>query len=213
MIKAVLFDVDGVIYDDNRQLIDFHKKAAKSLGIRVPSDLEIYKHFGKSWDEMVDTIWPGVDAEKFRKTYLSIMEKEDFLPIFNGDVKGILEVLRTKFNLGVIFSENKDLIQKRLKNDGIYHYFDILISSESLRGKNRANPLLEACKKLEVKPFEAVYISDDISGYYLSKEAGVHFVAFIWDGIENFPLLDLKPKFSVEKFGDIPSVVQSIAAN
>lgn len=212
MIKAVLFDVDGVIYDDNKELIDFHKQTAKTLDLRIPSDTEIYKHFGKSWNEIIDTLWPGIDKGKFRKKYLEILNAANFLPKFNGDVKGTIEFLRTKYKIGLVSGGIKERIETKLKNHDIYHFFDVIIAADDTeRHKPFGDPVLKACEELKVKPDEVVYIGDNITDYEAAKAAKILFVGFIWKGLNDF-FEDLKLKNSVDKFENIPKEIEKIEA-
>ncbi len=47
MIRAVVFDVDGVILDSTQAILTNFQETAKRLGVRVPADNEIRKLLGQ----------------------------------------------------------------------------------------------------------------------------------------------------------------------
>ncbi|MBL7169968.1 MAG: HAD family hydrolase [Candidatus Aenigmarchaeota archaeon] len=211
MIKAILFDVDGTIYDNNEQIIEFHKKTAKELGLKGYSDVDIYKHMGKGWDEIIDLLWPEVENQKFKEKYWKLKEKLEFTLRFNGDVKPVIEFLRTKYKIGVVSGGSKVNIETKFRNHDIFHFFDVIVGEEDTKKhKPFGEPLLKACEELKIKPEEAIYIGDSINDYKAAKEAGVPFIGFIWDGINYNIFKDVELKNSVKNFEDIPEEIEKI---
>ena len=213
-IKAIIFDIDGVIYDDNKELIDYQKKTAQILGLRIPSDIEIFRLFGKSWTEIIDQLWPGVDSEEYKKAWFKLVgDKLDYLPL-NDRVRETLEKLKKKFILGVVSGGHRDWILVRFKNDSLTDFFDVIVSGDDTeKHKPNGEPILYACQKLNIKPEECVYIGDNIIDYEAAKDADVHFIGFIWDGIEHGLFDNIQLNSRVYSFREIPKEIEKIEKN
>jgi len=212
MIKTVLFDVDGVIYDNSKEIIDFFKKTAELFGLNVPSDVELFNHFGESWDEILDVIWPGIDKEKFNHKFLEIVKNKNHVPKLNDNVKSTLENLKEKYRIAAVSGGTKESIRIRFKNDDIFHLFDFIIAAEDTKKhKPFPDPLLKACERMNIAPKDTVYIGDAINDYRAAKAAGTHFIGFIWNEIEHKTFDVVKLENSVENFKDIPGKINKLS--
>ena len=65
-ISAIIFDVDGVLLNSNKLMIDLHKIIAKKMNLRVPNKKEITSLWGKSFPELITSIWSDVDPKVFK---------------------------------------------------------------------------------------------------------------------------------------------------
>jgi HAD superfamily hydrolase (TIGR01549 family) len=211
MIKAILFDVDGVIYDDNKELIYYQKKTAEVLGLRIPPDVEVFSHFGRSWSEMINKLWPEIEIEKYKKTWFEIASDKLDNPPLNKGVRKVLEQLKKKFKLGVVSGGHRDWILSRFKSDNLLNFFDVVVAGDDTeKHKPEAEPILYACKELNVKPEETVYVGDNIVDYEAAKNSRVNFIGFIWKGVDHKFFDNIKLKNTVEKFEDIPKEIEKI---
>ena len=165
MIKAIIFDIGGVILDMSaivKPAIEvFHpednKKFWEELNIEaIPlcrgdiSMLEFWKNLAKRQKKKVDEeILKNLWVDKF----------EDMTLIDNG-VKKLIINLKKKYKLAVIsnsIKQHSDIIKKT----GLYDLFDVVVLSHEVRmTKENQEIFLLALKELHLNPDECVFIDD-----------------------------------------------------
>jgi len=201
-IKAIIFDVDGVLIDSNRIIIDLFKETAKKMKLKVPSDEDVIKLMGQSLEDNIKFLWPDSDVKIFAKKY-----REEFvkikIPIFEGTIEAIEELKKSGFKLGIVSGKKGFYLKKNLKDAGFkLELFDVIISAEDTKEhKPSPKPILIACDKIGVKPTEIVYVGDARFDYEAAKAAKANFVAV------NHGLLSKK---ELENFG-VKNIIKSVS--
>ena len=57
MIKAIVFDVDGVLIDSNKIIVEAYQKTAEKLGLRIPSSHEVVGLMGRPLSKITKILW------------------------------------------------------------------------------------------------------------------------------------------------------------
>lgn len=182
-IKAVIFDLDGVIVDT----MPFHAKAwqdtFKKFGIRVTKK-EIYLREGEKWDK---TFFDILKKHKLKIT--KEIKKEVFrhredvfknilkIRIFK-DAPPLIRALKSKgLKLALVTGTPRKEV-KRILPKGIYKLFDVIIPSDEVKfGKPHPEPFLRALKALKTKSKEAIVIENAPNGIKAAKEAKLKVIA------------------------------------
>jgi HAD superfamily hydrolase (TIGR01509 family) len=207
MIKAIVFDIDGVLLDSNEVLAGVYLKAAKKLGLRIPTIQEILRLFGKKWSTIIQTLWPGIDIESFKKAYLRIGNVENIvIPPFDNAIETMKKLKDLGFQLGIVSSRPKFFTRKQLKKSGFnLEVFDAIISADDTKNqKPHAEPLVHACKRLDVKPEEAAYIGDCLIDYASAKNANLGFIAVLTGVIKEKEFRDNGVKSIILSVAELP---------
>ncbi|MFH8080918.1 MAG: HAD-IA family hydrolase [Candidatus Aenigmatarchaeota archaeon] len=181
-IKAILFDMDGVLIDSPDAIWKCHNLAAKKLGYPTCKKEEIYRLIGMRWDDVIATLIPEADVELFKKTVNEYMKKVYKQVKLLGNANKTLRKLKEEgFKLGIVSGSNRkyaDEILKRLKFD--FSLLDVRVHGEDTeRHKPDPQPILFAVKKLGVKPKETLYVGDSLLDLRAAREANVHFVGVL----------------------------------
>jgi HAD superfamily hydrolase (TIGR01509 family) len=178
-IKAILFDLNGVIINDEsiHELAFVHviNKHGHDL-----SHLDYYKYcFGKTDLEgfayLISKLKLDVAAVELVK------EKADlYLENIKDNIRsypGVLELisdLKGKYKFALVSSSNKNEVEMTLKYFKIEKYFGAVITASDIkRGKPDPEPYLKALKALKLKPINCVAIEDSPNGVKSAKAAGV----------------------------------------
>lgn len=180
MIEAVVFDMDGVIFDSEKiylkcltavgkkyKIPDFEDLCYQTIGTTDLYMKEVFlNHYGEEFpfDKYMDEMF--VLFEK---------EAEGGLPLKEG-VKEILAFLKQnniKIALATSTIEEKALPEIRLA--GIEEYFDAFICGNMIEnGKPAPDIYLKACEVLQVNPENAYAIEDSFNGIRSASRAGMH---------------------------------------
>ena len=159
-IKHVFFDLDHTLWDfEKNSDLAFRKVFEKqNITLDVPSFLEIYKPLNLEYWKLYRE--EKVSKEELRygrlkKTFDAVnhtisddlinviaIEYIDFLPHFNhlfDHAFEILDYLKPKYQLHIITNGFEEIQTKKMQSSNILHYFDAVITSESV-GVKKPNP-------------------------------------------------------------------------
>ncbi len=182
MIKAIIFDIDGVLLDSNNFLAEIYLKTAKKMNLRIPTVHEILRLFGKEWDTIIQTLWPGIDTELFKKTYIKLGNTENVVvPPVDNAIETTKELKNLGFKLAIVSARPEFYTVEPLKKSGFdLKLFDAVVSADDTKNhKPHPEPLLHACEKLNIEPKEAVYIGDSLIDYRSARDANLGFIAVL----------------------------------
>jgi beta-phosphoglucomutase len=181
MIKAVLFDFDGVVVDSEPVHYKTFVEFIKPLGIKVNSD-RWYREFAGTGSKNIFTVLLGEAGIKDEKTiddYVERRKKVYGKLVRKGVVKkkaGIENFLKKlkerKIKTAVVSGGHPENIETALKFLGLKRYFDAVIGSgDYKRRKPYPDAFVTGAKKLRVKSSECIAIEDSLSGFKSAKKA------------------------------------------
>lgn len=186
MIKAVLFDFDGVVVDSEPVHYKTFMEFTRSLGITVDKE-RWYREFAGTGSKNIFTVLLGEAGITDEKTIDEYVEKrkEAYGELVRqgkvGRVDGIDEFLeklkRKKIKAAVVSGGHPENIKSALSLFGLENYFETIIGSGNYkRRKPYPDAFVTAAEKLKVKPEECIAIEDSVSGFRSAKDAGTKVV-------------------------------------
>lgn len=212
MIKAVVFDVDGVLIDSNEIIVKAYQKTAEKLGLRIPPSQEVIDLMGRPLAEIVTALWANANVELYTKEYRRLFVEEDLvIPAIEGAVDAVMEIREAGFGIGAISGKIMFFIKKHLREAGFdINWFGAIVSFETTKKhKPDPEPLLHAIRKLDVKPEETVYVGDAISDYKCAKNAKVEYVAVLTGSLRREDLKKLGVKKAINSVVELPDFLRN----
>ena len=197
MIRAVIFDMDGVLVDSEMLYLNLRYQFAKGKNPEVTLE-ELYPTVGRSSEGSWGIVAKAVDngmtwqellaeyKEKVVVTYPSM----DFTEVFRKEAPDVLRKLQEKgLRLALASSNGLAIVEKILRDNGIRDFFEVVVSGESFR---------------KSKPDPEIYIhTAAVLGITAAHLAGMQVAAVIDD---RFGFDRSLADFEVEKIMDIPDI-------
>lgn len=200
MIKAIIFDMDGVLIDTEgykflatKELIKKYKDAeltpgrfSKYVGMHINDiAIELQYEFHFEWN-------PDEFAEEREARYRSIRDEKG-IKVFSKTIQFLKAIDKKKYRVGLASSSTKKDIEKVLTTLGIAKYFDVVMSCDDvIASKPDPSIYLETAKRLGLKPRECLVIEDTRTGVMAGKQAGMNVVAIpnTWTQEQDFSMAD-----------------------
>lgn len=185
MIKAVIFDMDGVIIDAEHLHVQAEQATCKKLGIELAKeDLQIFA--GASVKQIVYDLEKrygiNISLSDFNKTREKILYA--LLEKHSKSVPGVLKFIKflknKKVKLGLASGSDLKMVRYVLKRFDLENVFDSLIYADKIvKGKPDPEIFLKSLQELDVKKEDCIIIEDAERGVLAAKNAGVYCVGLI----------------------------------
>ena len=211
MIKAIVFDVDGVLIDSNKIIVEAYQRTGEKLGLRIPSPREIVDLMGRPLVEIVKILWPKSDVELYIEEFRGLFMDEDLvMSAIEGAVDVVREISESGFRIGVLSGKIMFFIRKHLREAGFnINWFEVIVSFETTeKHKPDPEPLLFVINQLGVKPEETIYVGDAISDYECARDAKVEYFAVLTGSLGREDLERLGVKNIINSVVELPDLVR-----
>ena len=183
MVSGIIFDMDGVLIDSERQSNEGWLWAAGQLGVDMPMWLidsfkgapaELCCKFFDDYYKGVIDYW---EAKELRTQHVYKIRETEGIPVKKG-VKDIFEYIRNNgLKCAVATSTRRESAEKTLHEIGVWDYLDAVVYGDEVEhGKPEPDIFLRAAKAIGVNPSEAVVVEDSINGIKAGYAAGMRVV-------------------------------------
>jgi len=184
MITTVIFDMNGVITDDE----DLHELATKEVfrDIGVGLTSENYKTFclGRTDLAAFKDLFDKFAIEKESIGDLIAKKSFKYQKLIQGNLKvypGVIQLIKDlykNYTLALTSSSTFDEVQLVMDQLRLKKYFKVIVTSKDVKhGKPHPEPYLLTAKKLNVKSENCLVIEDSKNGIQSAKKAGMICVA------------------------------------
>ncbi|HCR70046.1 MAG TPA: hypothetical protein DIW23_01260 [Anaerolineae bacterium] len=187
MLKALIFDFDGLILDTETPEVTVWQNIYKEYGFELPvhewektvggygiSTFNAAEHLTLLSAGKVDSVSSNL---RYRQESDAIIHASDILP-------GVMDLIHSAKSNGLKVaigsSSPHSWVDSHTKRLGIYDLFDCIICQDDVeKGKTKPHPdiYLKALEKLQVTSNEAVVFEDSPNGVLASQRAGIFVVA------------------------------------
>ncbi len=181
LYKAVVFDMDGVIFDSERAVMQCWKEVASRHNI---PDIEkaILACTGttmvRTREIMLNLYGADFPYDEYARESSAIFHSRydgGRLPMKPG-VKELLTFLKEHDKkIALASSTRQQVVTDELRDAGIIEYFDRIICGDMVsRSKPAPDIFLKACEELNVSPSDSYAIEDSYNGIRAAHAGGLH---------------------------------------
>ena len=181
--KAFIFDMDGVIFDSERAVIDCWKVIAPQYGI---TDIETHciaatglneQATRKIFKEQYGEDMPYDEMRARRKALFIERFDQGLVPVKPGTVE-LLSYLKDKgYKVALASSTSEGTVRRELGIAGLIEYFDVIIGGDKVtHSKPDPEIFLMAMEQLGVESGESVIIEDSYNGVRAADASGAYTV-------------------------------------
>ena len=189
MLKALIFDFDGLILDTETPEVDVWTDNYSEHGLDYPfndwvqtvggygiSSFDAAEHLSLLSQGRLD---PVSMRSRHRLESMSVIERS---PVMPGILHYIKEAKQRGMKLAIASSSKHEWVDTHAKRLGIFDHFDRVVCSDDVGvGRTKPNPdlFLLALDQLQVRNNEAVIFEDSPNGVKAANRAGIFVVAVL----------------------------------
>ena len=180
MIKAIIFDMDGLMIDSERVTFECYQERLKDMNLTM--DEKFYKTLlGKPikgiYQRFYDVYGNDFPIENVIQDVHQLMAERfetEGVPVKKGLVELLHYLKDNNYKTIVATSSNRDRVDKILAQAKITEFFDDSICGDEVtKGKPNPEVFLKSCQKLGVNVDEAIVLEDSEAGIQASYDANI----------------------------------------
>ena len=180
MIKAIIFDMDGLMIDSERVTFECYQERLKDMNLTM--DEEFYKTLlGKPikgiYQRFYDVYGNDFPIENVIQDVHQLMAERfetEGVPVKKGLVELLHYLKDNNYKTIVATSSNRDRVDKILAQAKITEFFDDSICGDEVtKGKPNPEVFLKSCQKLGVNVDDAIVLEDSEAGIQASYDANI----------------------------------------
>lgn len=183
MIKAIIFDFDGVIVLSEQGRFDALQQLGERYGIEINNDL-FKKIIGRTTNDFFRLNFPDIDPEKLQKLLHDYqIEYKDKIIDHVTPISFTNEFIRNYKGdklLAVTSGSDTKVLDTLLKHLGLHDKFTCIVGKEHVsRHKPDPEGYLYTAKELGLTPAECIVIEDTAVGAEAANNAGMKVFALL----------------------------------
>lgn len=207
--KVIIFDFDGTIADTFSTVVSILNGIAPDYGYD-PLDIELISALRHKRAQDIIKIFriPIWKIPKLLFTVKALLVKKlpELKPI-NGIPEMLVELKKQGFVVGIVSSNNVDLINEFLKRNSI-EVFDFVYSEKDLFGKGKV--LKNLLKTKGLFPEDVIYVGDETRDIEAARKAGLRIISVGWGFNAVEALERLLPDYLISHPSELLPIVQRI---
>lgn len=199
MLKLIVFDCDGVMFDSKRANIEYYNSLLAQFDLpQMSEEEEHYVHMASVTDSIAyifrnhdSPSLEDVHSYRMSLTYAPFLEYMTMEP----DLVEFLDTVKNKYHLAISTNRTNTMIPL-LETYRLKDYFGkVVTAATAKRPKPAPDGLLDILTHFNCRPKETIFIGDSIADAGQTEACGVELIAF-----KN---KDLNAQYHVTNFMDI----------
>lgn len=180
MIEAIVFDMDGILFDTERLSVESWIEVAERLGL-PDIDTGVYGCIGLNRTDcrifLKETYGQDFPYDYFREQTAAVFQRKmakDGLPVMKGAGELLAWLQEKGLKVALASSTSHKTVESHLQQAGFTGFFQAVIGGDMVEhSKPQPDIYLKACQLLDVEPGNAAAIEDSPNGIRSAYAAGM----------------------------------------
>lgn len=180
MWKAVIFDMDGLMFDTEFLVVKAWDKVGQDLGVGKLGFM-INKALGTNADKTRELFYEEfkgkVDYDqvtKLSREYIYDYYDKNGIPVKEGLYELLDYLKEKKYKLAVASSSRRESVLHHIEDAKVTDYFDAIVCGDMIKKSKPAPDIyLKAAEELGVDPSECIALEDSPNGIRSANNAGM----------------------------------------
>ncbi|NIS61065.1 MAG: HAD-IA family hydrolase [Proteobacteria bacterium] len=176
MLKAIIFDYNGVLVNDLKIHEEAYWRAGKELGMPVARET-VRKYLSHSpeqkrklyYGDISDETWEGI-KRRMTRCYFDLAEKRD---VIFPDVEAVLTSLSARYILALISNTRRKYFNRIFPRKLASLFSETIFFEEIRKPKPSPDPLLKMMERLGIGRDQCCYVGDSVIDVQMAKRVNV----------------------------------------
>jgi phosphoglycolate phosphatase len=215
-IKAILFDLDGTLFETAPELAEAVNLMLKDLEMAELKTNEIKRFIGRGAENLIkqsievssknDPVPSFEKAEKLFEHHYSLISSNS--QMFEGVEKAITDLKANDFLLGCVTNKPAIYSESLMNHSRLSNYMDIIVSGDTTEKKKPDPlPILHALNQLNIEPKDAIMVGDSVVDIEAGYAAGTNIFTVPYGYQFGRSIISDKVDYAMSNFSELTQII------
>ncbi|MDB4096613.1 HAD-IA family hydrolase [Methylophilaceae bacterium] len=215
-IKAILFDLDGTLFETAPELSKAVNLMLKDLEMTQLKTNEIKRFIGRGAENLIkqsievstkkDPTLVFANAEKLFAHHYSLISANSLM--YEGVEKSIIDLKAKDFLLGCVTNKPAIYTEALMNHSRLSDFMDIIVSGDTTEKKKPDPlPILHALNQLNIEPKDAIMVGDSVVDIEAGFEAGTYIFTVPYGYQFGESIISDKVDYAMSNFSELTQII------
>ena len=215
-IKAILFDLDGTLFETAPELAEAVNLMLKDLEMAELKTNEIKRFIGRGAENLIkqsievsskkDPTPVFAKAEKLFAHHYSLISANSLM--YEGVEKSIIDLKAKDFLLGCVTNKPAIYTEALMNHSRLADFMDIIVSGDTTEKKKPDPlPILHALNQLNIEPKDAIMVGDSVVDIEAGFEAGTYIFTVPYGYQFGESIISDKVDYAMSNFSELTQII------
>ena len=215
-IKAILFDLDGTLFETAPELAEAVNLMLKDLEMAELKTNEIKRFIGRGAENLIkksleaslkkDIIPSFAKAEKLFAHHYSLISSNS--QMFEGVEKAVTDLKAKDFLLGCVTNKPAIHTEALMNHSKLSNFMDVIVSGDTTEKKKPDPlPILHALNQLNIEPKDAIMVGDSVVDIEAGFEAGTYIFTVPYGYQFGESIISDKVDYAMSNFSELTQII------